>query len=215
MNQNIENFVLPGTEFVQLEAIILTDSIGQHLGAKIIKTECEFFGGCTINRLIKKIEQHEIRITDYKSIALLIGTCDISGKDIWFEFKKTGKLPPHTPKPIPEIIANYTTLLTVITHFNPNATLVVCSILPRPYDYVENRIYLKTLNTNLQTLTKSNSKFRFLNIAKHFIHCGMVVEDLYLQDKIHLSPKGNTILVSVLNSYMGQVIQDKEDIKGT
>ena len=106
MNQNVNNFVLPGTEFVQLVAIILSDSIGQHLGVKIIKTESEFFGRCTVNRLIKKIQEHEVRVTDYKAIALLIGTCDISGRDTWNEFKKPGTLPPHTPKPIPQIIGN-------------------------------------------------------------------------------------------------------------
>ena len=212
MNQDISNFVAPGTEFVPLQAIILSDLIGQHLGAKIIKTESESFSGCTVNRLTKKIQEHEMWITDYKSIALLIGTCDISGKDTWNQFKRTGKLPPHSPKPIPQIIANYTNLLTVLTHYNPTATVVICSILPRPYDYVENRIYLKSLNLDLQTLSKSNANFRYLNIAKHFIHCGMVVDDLYLQDKLHLSPKGNVILVNVLNSYMGQVIQNKENL---
>ena len=204
---NVEFFTVPGTQFVPCDAIILCDSMGQDINSKVIRSECEFFKGCKIGRLTRKLRDRDIKIFGYKCITLIIGTCDISGIETWKTCLRTGKLPEHTPKPIPQIVADYRALLETITALNPSATVLITSIIPRPYDFVYNKIYLKDLNTKIRELININpDKYKFLNTAKQFIHCGEIQENLFVQDRIHLSPSGNKVLTDMLNGRIGQII---------
>lgn len=143
----------------------------------------------------------------YKCVALIIGTCDISSVETWKSCLRTGKLPEHTPKPIPQIVADYRELLETITYLNPTATVLITSIIPRPYDFDYNRIYLKDLNNKLRELANTNpDNYKFLNTAKQFIYCGEIKENLFIKDKIHLSPTGNKVLTDMLNGRIGQII---------
>lgn len=207
MATSIDYFILPGTQFVPVEAVILSDSIGQNIGAKVIKTDCEVFPGCKINKLAEKLSDRGINISGYKCITIIIGTCDISSKHVWKRQLETGILPTHTPKPIEEISKNYRSLLNIIRNQNLTATIIVCSIIPRPFDHTENRQYLKNLNNQLDLLTKSYPKCRYLNISKKFLHFGEIIDTLFDNDRIHLSPTGNRVLTDILNSVIGQTLK--------
>ena len=207
MASNIEQFTLRGTQYVPVEAIILSDSIGQHIESKVIKTDCEAFPGCTIKNLTRKLRDNEVMIKDFKCITLIIGTCDISNSQVWKTCLNTGTLPPHIPKSIDEIILNYRSLLNVIQHLNPQATIVICSIIPRPFDHVENRQYLKNLNNQLNLLSQSFPKCKYLNISKKFLKSGEIIDSYFIKDKIHLSPAGNRLLTDMLNTIVGQIIK--------
>ena len=205
---DIKFFTVPGTQYVPCDAIILSDSIGQHIGSKVIRTECEFFGGCKVKGLIRKLKDREINISGYKCIVLIIGTCDISDKEVWYAFRRSGKLPEHTPKPILEIETDYIKLLETISNINSSASILITSIIPRPYDFVYNREYLKELNKKIAgTIKIDPAKYKFLNTAKNFIHCGEIKENLFDNDKIHLSPEGNRVLTDLLNGRIGQLIR--------
>ena len=207
MATNIEHFTLRGTQFVPVEAIILSDSIGQHIESKVIRTDCEAFPGCTIKRLSQKLLDREVSIRNFKCITLLIGTCDISNSQVWKTCLKTGTLPTHTPKPVEEIIFNYRSLLNTIQSLNSEATIVICSIIPRPFDHVENKQYLKNLNNQLDLLSQSFLKCKYLNISKKFLKFGETIDSYFIADKIHLSPTGNRLLTDTLNTIIGQIIK--------
>ena len=72
MATNIDQFILPGTQFVPVEVIILCDSIGQHIVAKVIKTDCEVYPGCKIPKLAKKLSNKDINISGYKCITVIV-----------------------------------------------------------------------------------------------------------------------------------------------
>ena len=200
-------FTLPGTHFVPCDALLLCDSIGQFISSKVIRTECEFFKGCKVKNLTKKLRDRYIKISEYKCIALIIGTCDISGKEVWISSLRNGEVPKHNPKPITQIVADYSELLQTISYLNSEATILITSIIPRVFDFDYNRQYLKELNNKIEELTKINpDKYKFLNTAKKFIHCGEIKEDLFLTDQIHLSPAGNKLLTDMLNGRIGQII---------
>ena len=158
MANAIKYFTVPGTQFVSVEGIILTDSIGQHIESKVIKTDCESFPGCKIRNLNQKLLNDEITVSGFKVIVLIIGTCDISSKYVWKTCLETGLLPDHTPKPINTIIQDYCLLLTTIFNINSHATIVLCSILPQPFYYTRNKLYLKNLNKELEVLSKNVCK---------------------------------------------------------
>ena len=207
MATNIDQFILPGTQFVPVEAVILCDSIGQHIGAKVIKTECEVYPGCKITKLAQKLSNKYINISGYKCITIIVGTCDISSKYVWKSKSVTGVLPPHTPKPIEDIIKEYRSLLDVIRNQNSIATILVCSIIPRPFDHTENKQYLKNLNKQLEVLSKFYPNCKYLNISKQFLHCGEPIDAHFDKDGIHLSPTGNSLLTDILNSVIGQMLK--------
>lgn len=204
---NIKYFTVPGTQFVPVKALILSDSIGQNIGAKVVKTDVEAYGGCTIKKLRQKLENQEIPISEFECIALIIGTCDISGKELWKQYKRTGILPPHVPKPIGEIAIEYRLLINTVRKLNYKATVVLCSIIPRPYDHKENRQYLKDLNKNIELIAKSNTNCQYLNISKKFLKCGEIINELFDKDAIHPSPAGNRILTDTLNTVIGQILK--------
>ena len=208
MATSIDYFTLPGTQFVPVEAFILADSMGQNIGCKVIKADCEFFPGCKIYNLTRKLVKEEFRLSDYKCITLIIGTCDISSKLVWKTFLQTGVLPPHTPKPIDDIVIDYRNLLDVIRKQNSTAKIIICSILPRPFDHIGNRQYLKDLNYQLEILSKSISKCKYLNISRKFIHCGEIRDNYFEKDLIHLSPAGNRVLTDTLNTVVGQILKE-------
>lgn len=207
MANGIDYFTVPGTQFVSVEGIILSDSIGQHIESKVIKTDCESFPGCKIRNLNQKLLNDEINISGFKVIVLIIGTCDISSKFVWKTCLNTGSLPDHTPTPISTITQDYRSLLTTISHINSDATIVLCSILPRPFDYTRNKLYLKNLNKELELLSKTFPKCNYLNISRKFIHCGETVDSYFFKDKIHLSPSGNRLLTDILNTIVGQLLK--------
>lgn len=207
MAHSIDYFTVPGTQYVQVEGIILADSIGQHIQSKVIKTDCESFPGCKISNLNQKLLNNEITISGFKVIVLIIGTCDISNKYVWKTCLNTGLLPEHTPKAINTIIQDYRSLLTTISNINSEAKIVLCSILPRPFDYTRNKLYLKNLNKELELLSHSFGKCNYLNISKKFIHCGETVDSYFFEDKIHLSPSGNRLLTDILNTIVGQLLK--------
>ena len=207
MANAIDYFTVPGTQFVSVEGIILADSIGQPIESKVIKTDCKSFPGCKIRNLNQKLINNEINISEFKVIVLIIGTCDISNKYVWKTCLETGLLPDHTPKPIYTIIQDYRLLLTTIHNINAHAKIVLCSILPRPFDFTQNKLYLKNLNKELEILSKTFARCNYLNISKKFIHCGETVDSYFFKDKIHLSPSGNRLLTDILNTIVGQLLK--------
>lgn len=205
IDEALKSFILPGTHFVPCDAILLCDSMGQFISSKVIKTECEFFKGCKIKHLTQKLLY--IYISEYKCIALIIGTCDISSKEVWISALRNGKVPEHKPKPIAQIVVDYSELLRTISSLNSEATVLVTSIIPRPFDFEYNRQYLKELNHEIGELVNIKpSKYKFLNTAKQFIKCGEIKENMFIEDKIHLSPVGNKSLTDMLNGRIGQII---------
>ena len=93
--------MLKTSQFVPCDAIILCDSIGQEISAKVIRSECDFFKGCKIGRLTRKLKERDIKFFGYKCVTLIIGTSDISSIETWKSCLRTGKLLEHTLKPIP------------------------------------------------------------------------------------------------------------------
>ena len=158
--------------------------------------------------MTRKLKNCEIDISGYKCIILIIGTCDISDKEVWYAFRRSGKLPEHNPKPIPQIEADYIKLLQTISNINSSASILITSIIPRPYDFNYNREYLKQLNKKIAETVKIDPvKYKFLNTARNFLHCGEIIENLFDKDKIHLSPEGNHVLTDLLNGRIGQLIK--------
>ena len=116
-------------------------------------------------------------------------------------------MPEHKPRPIAQIIADYLELLHTISSLNPEATVLMTSIIPRPFDFDYNKQYLKELNHKIGELINIKpSKYTYLNTAKQFIKCGEIKENMFIEDKIHLSPVGNKILTDMLNRRIGQII---------
>ena len=148
------NTLLPvqGTVFQERKVLILMDSMGtdvRHLyRADIIAKK-----GCTIERLERKIQA--IDIGKYKCIIIVIGTNDLSHKNVWFEYQRKKntlnyKLEPHPTTDVDILKDRYKSLLNSIKSRNPSIMIELSPIIPRLFDYDINLSYLKSVNNMIK-----------------------------------------------------------------
>lgn len=194
------------------DALVLTDSLARNV-TYIEKTDKLFFPGCTIGALTHKIESGSIQIGKYDYIIVLIGTNDLSSKDIWAFYKSEvrqgrsgSNLPYHSPIAIPVLACLYRKLITTIRAFNPNARLAFLGLLPRPFDHHRNKEHHIQANYILKNLC-DELHTSFVQTHRSFMKYGKPIEELFI-DGIHPSPKGTVqlreMIINTINGFRSQ-----------
>ena len=205
------NTLLPvqGTVFQERKVLILMDSMGtdvRHLyRADIIAKK-----GCTIERLERKIQA--IDIGKYKCIIIVIGTNDLSHKNVWFEYQRKKntlnyKLEPHPTTDVDILKDRYKSLLNSIKSRNPSIMIELSPIIPRLFDYDINLSYLKSVNNMIKELCRTYHHEHDRTLITAFLKCGKPDPTLYLNDGLHLNGAGTDKLIRILRSKVAKLIQ--------
>ena len=209
--ESSKNTYIRGTQFDKIESIVLIDSLGKHLNY-ITRTKVKYFCGKKIQDLTQSVSSKDTIIDKYKCITLLIGTNNLTPKWVWDEYiaqkkRKVQKtvLPEHPTTPIPTIINLFDQLLRAIRAKNPDCTIIICSIPPRPFDHEVNKQYLVRVNAALYDFCKQHN-CTFIKLYKQFTKEGNP-DEKYFDDGLHFSPKGYTVLTRILNFYIGKALK--------
>ena len=186
------------------DSLVLSDSLGRNI-RYIYKTDTFFYPGCRIGTIEAKIASGEIQIRKYSYITLLVGTNDLSPASIWKFYKReknAGRsghnLPFHINNPPPAIVCAYRKLLETIKFFNPNCKIIVCGLLPRPYDNHRNKGHHTEVNKEIAKLCNDCNSI-FVRTNTSFLKFGSPCEDLF-SDGLHLSTKGNRLLNKIISN---------------
>lgn len=159
------------------------------------------FPGATLESSLSIIQEFELKLKKLKCILLLMGTNDLTSKFIWLWYKhqvRKGKpvykLPRHSRTPAHRINQDYRNLINRIKLINPNVKIVVSAILPRVFDYKQNKNYLKNINKSLATMCKKISNCYFIESYKPLLKNGAPRNEFYKYDGLHLTLSGIVVL---------------------
>ena len=203
-----------GTEFAPAEAVILADSLAKHLNY-VTRTNVHYYSGCSIDKLtsIVQNQSNHLELDKYKCITVLIGTNNLTPKWVWSDYIKQKrqfgdevKLAEHTTTPSHIIIDLFHHLLTTIRSKNATCSIIVCAIPPRPFDHSINKVYLTSVNKELEKLCNRFDHCSFIKLYKSFTHQGAPILKLY-EDGLHLSADGNILLKRILNTFIGTALK--------
>ena len=191
-----------GTEFDRKDGIILTDSLGKNF-RHLSRAVAVAVPGATISSLSTKLQT--LKLSSYKVILILVGTNDLTPKSVWVWYKmklrkgqSTVKNLPRHPKTPPEAIkSEYRNLLEGIRQENPNIFILVSAILPRPFDFPENKNYLYEVNRELESLCLEFNACYFLKSFKPIPR-----PTHFAEDGLHLSQQGSLALQNFFMSHL-------------
>ena len=199
------------TELVEKEGIFITDSIGQnfrHLSRALPLS----IPGATISNITEKISN--LPLEKYRVILLLVGTNYLTPKSLWqwykrFKIENKGKeiiLPHHTTTPVEGIVEHYKQLLKVIKTKNPNIFIMVSEILPRPFDFKQNKEYLNEVNIAIERVCKESNVY-FIYSHKPLMKYGSLKENYFDWDGLHLSEEGSKVMQRYFLGQLSYVIK--------
>ena len=157
--------------------------------------------GYGIDRLRKYIEH--LDINQYEGILIIIGTNDLTDKQVWFQYlkekhKPNYKLKAHATTNVSILKARYQLLIDLIKSKNPNIKIELSPIIPRLFDYEVNLQYLKQVNNMIKELCRTKNCYHDRTLIKSFLKSGKPDPELYDRDGLHLSLKGSDKLISIL-----------------
>lgn len=177
------------------ENLVLSDSICFKMKRPTEKTDVKAYPGIKINGVIALIEGDPELISGYKKIVFHLGTNNLVSRD---PFTKLLNYSEYSADSIKQL---YRQLCDKIHSVNPNCTILVSAILPRPCDH----------NITWSRIAEINS-FLEATFSHHFIpsHCHFIVnsdvdknynvtilEEYYHPDGLHLVEKGRDRLAEV------------------
>ena len=199
--------VCTGTSFDRKEGIIIVDSIGKHF-RHLTKAVTSVHPGITISNLVHKIK--DLNLKNYKSALLLVGTNDLTPKATWQWYKEKQRhgepriirLPPHSTTPSSIIQDKYRTLILEIRKHNPNICLLVSAILPRVFDFSQNKDYLIEVNKKIEQLCLEFQSCSYLCSYKPLMKNGKPIDKYYSWDGLHLTPEGSKVLQRFFMGHM-------------
>ena len=200
-----------GTEFAEKEGIFITDSIGKNF-RHLTRALSLSIPGATISKIKERIPN--IPLEKYKVVLLLVGTNDLTPKSLWQWYKKTklenkGKeitLPHHTTTPVDRIVEHYKLLLEVVKMKNPHIFIMASAILPRPFDFKQNKNYLIEVNKALEKLCKELNVY-FVYSYKPLMKYGSPKENYFDCDGLHLSQDGSKVMQRFFLGQLSYVIK--------
>jgi lysophospholipase L1-like esterase len=114
----------------------------------------------------------------------------------------------HEKRPIPEIIRNYSEILTRIKNSLPDTAVFIHSVLPVNHNFRENKKkYVKnknvvSLNSCLQTLAGEFS-YPYIDLFSHFADYKNQLSDRYTLDGSHLNGKGYLLWKQLIEQEIG------------
>ena len=111
-------------------------------------------------------------------------------------------LPPHPKTPPEHIKEQYRALFQGIRDKNPGIYLLVSAIIPRPFDYKQNKKYMCEVNLALEDLCKEFNSCYFLKTYKPMLRFGIPKSTHYLDDGLHLSQQGSITLQKFFMSHL-------------
>lgn len=198
-----------GTSFQLKPCLILTDSLGVNLNY-IYKADIITKRGYSIDDLSRLVSR--LDINKYTCIILLIGTNDLTDKQIWFQYlKNKGKLnfrlQPHPTTDVYLLKIKFTKLIDLLKSKNPNIKIELSPIIPRPFDYDVNLNYLKAVNNMLQELCKSKNCYHDRTLITSFLKSGKPDNKLFFTDGLHLSQQGTDKLIRIFRLKTAKLIQ--------
>lgn len=105
-------------------------------------------------------------------------------------------------KPVGRVFADYKTLVALIHKFSPKAQIIFVSIKPSP----SRREFwgkFQQLNALVKAETLKDKRLVFADVWKPMLTAnGEPREELYINDKLHMNPKGYEIWREVLSKYL-------------
>ena len=184
--------------------VIVTDSLGRNMDCLSATTRA--YPGATLESMLGV--PPEIGLEKFKYIILLVGTNDLTAKFVYLWYKNTvrfnrkvKRLPFHSKTPVHRIVNDYRVLIKAIRAINHKIKIMVSAILPRRFDYFENRGYLKNVNKGLKAMTRKIRKCKFLPSFKPMIRNRKPRENFYCRDGLHVTQQG---LVALKRFFMSQ-----------
>lgn len=146
-------------------------------------------GGARIRTIIGNVkcvrESNELDATAVTQVVLVCGGNDVENT--------------YPDSDLYKILDSYDELISVVEDSFPNASINICSLIPRRTTYIEHRDRMFWLNDSLEKKCKAKN-IRFINIFSYFIdrRTGDLLYKLYMKDELHLSDVGSSVLGKVL-----------------
>ena len=122
------------------------------------------------------------------------------------------RLPPHTRTPVTTITERFKSLLNAIREDNPKIVILVSAILPRPFDFEENKDNLVETNNSLKALCEEFTFCEYLPSYKPVMFQGKPRHTHFDEDGLHLSQTGSLTLQRFFASHLINTIKKMLDL---
>ena len=146
-------------------------------------------GGARVRTIIRDVERvrnnKELDVAAVSQVTLICGGNDIENA--------------YTDSDFYEILSSFDDLISEVSSTFPNASVNVCSLIPRRTAYTEHKDRMLWLNNELLEYCNKRN-IRFIYIFSHFLdhrHCDLSYK-LFGKDELHLNSVGSSVLGKVL-----------------
>jgi lysophospholipase L1-like esterase len=191
--EKVAGFASENSKLEKGQIVFLGDSItagyklGIHYYDSPLKTYNRGISGDTTGWMLTRLQESIFDIAPSK-IVLMIGTNDI-----------------NADKSTDEILANYETILSLISSILPDTEVICVSIIPQNTKYSENasenNLRICETNAKIQVLAH-NYGYRFVNLYDSLTDDGGLLKREYSNDGLHLNFRGYIVWTRVLKEIL-------------
>ena len=172
--------------------VILGDSIPKRVsGIEGVALDCN--PGDTIAKMAHRIDIHQIPLERSDYLLIHVGTNDIDNFKPKHAFCKDQSI--DIDHAFNSMISDYGNLIGFITK-NPNISILISAIIPRPKDYNVTHELIKKVKGYLEKQMSKTSRFTSLRSYKPFMYGGNVKRELFARKDggLNLNTKGTNKL---------------------
>jgi len=148
-------------------------------------------GGDRTEHVLWRLENGELDNLSPKVVVVLVGTNNHG----------------DTPQ---QIADGLKAICNLIRDRQPQAFVILLSLLPRGYQPNQLRIRNKAVNDELEEYVKGNSKLQLVNIDTGFIQADETISHHDMYDYLHLTQKGYSMAFEPVNELLSQLLQEME-----
>ena len=174
-------------------------------------TEVVTMRGATPKKALEHIRRFPSTVKNYKVIILHFGTNCLSDKDEWglylkrmnslisesdYDTKIARMNPPLSIVEPDSFREAYQTLIGEIKTLNPDAKILISSIIPRLWDYERRDLVRRSFNEILRSFSTQQLTYFIPSYKPFFDKKQNLKRELFSWDGLHLSQKGTVVLRS-------------------
>lgn len=185
------------------KVIILGDSIPKRVSG-IEGVALDYNPGDTIAKMARRIHIYQISLERFDYVLIHVGTNDVDDFKPKHVFCKDQ--PIDIDRAFNSMISDYGNLNGIIRK-NPNISILISAILPRPKDHKVTHELIKKINGYLEKQMSKTNRFTFLRSYKPFMYGGNVKKELFARKDggLHLNTEGTNKLRYFFLRYLASV----------